>query len=124
MVRGRRGKREITMADYIERQALLKAYLDLALAKSKAAKARKGAATFQGDLFPMVELTEKEWVGLINAAPATDVVEVVRCKDCKKTDEGELAGRKFLFCTYPFAMKGGCRITDPNHFCSYGVRKN
>lgn len=64
------------MAEYIEREALLKAYLDLALAKSKAAKARKGAAVFQGDLFPMVELTEKEWVRLINAAPAADVVEV------------------------------------------------
>ena len=62
--------------EYIEREAVLKAYLDLALAKSKAAKARKGAAVFQGDLFPMVELTEKEWVGLINAAPAADVVEV------------------------------------------------
>jgi hypothetical protein len=67
------GKR---MAEYIKREALLKAYLDLALAKSKAAKARKGAAAFQGDLFPMVELTEKEWVRLINAAPTADVVEV------------------------------------------------
>lgn len=64
------------MAEYIEREELLKAYLDLALAKSKAAKARKGAAVFQGDLFPMVELTEKEWVRLINAAPTADVAEV------------------------------------------------
>ena len=64
------------MAEYIEREAVLKAYLDLVLAKSKAAKARNGAATFRGDLFPLVELTEKEWVRLINAAPAADVAPV------------------------------------------------
>lgn len=61
---------------------------------------------------------------VLDGIPTADVVEVVRCRECKKTDEGELAGQKFLFCTYPFGMKGGCMITDPNHFCAYGVRKN
>lgn len=63
-------------------------------------------------------------ISCVEAVPTIDAVPVVRCKDCKKTDEGELAGRKFLFCIYPFAMKGVCMITDPNHFCSYGERKD
>lgn len=65
------------MAEYIEREALLKAYLDFSLAKSKAAKARKGVAFFQGELYPMIEITEKEWIRLINAAPAADVAPMV-----------------------------------------------
>lgn len=101
------------MAEYIDREALLKAYLDLALAKSKAAKVRKGAAFFQGDLFPMVELTEKEWVRLINAAPTADVVEVVRCKDCKHWEDGWLG-----YCTK-------CHTAmNYDNFCSYGERRD
>ena len=66
------------MAEYIEREAVFRAYMDLCTAKSKLAKARKGAAFFQSDLLPETELTEKEWVRLIQATPAADVAPVVR----------------------------------------------
>jgi hypothetical protein len=70
------------MADLIDRQAVVKAYIDLCLAKSRLTKSRKGVAFFQSDLLPETELTDKEWMRLINAAPAVDAVEVVRCKEC------------------------------------------
>lgn len=78
----RKRKEAKMMAEYIERQALIKAYVDLCLARSRLAKSRKGAAFFQGDLLPETELTDKEWMRLINAAPTVDAVKVVRCKDC------------------------------------------
>lgn len=99
------------MSEYIERDALLKAYLDLALAKSKAAKARKGAAAFQSDLFPMVELTEKEWVGLINAASAADVVEVAHGR---WEDASDLDGVVCSVCGEDF-----CVLTNENERFKY-----
>lgn len=44
--------------------------------------------------------------------PAADVVEVVRCKDCT------IPHNKWLGCP---KMNG--LIPPPNHFCSYGVKK-
>ena len=68
------------MDEYIKRQALIKAYVDLCLARSRLAKSRKGAAFFQGDLLPETELTDKEWMRLINATPTVDAVEVRRLR--------------------------------------------
>lgn len=104
------------MAEYIEREAVLKAYLDLALAKSKAAKARKGAAAFQGDLFPIVELTEKEWVRLINAAPAADVVEVRHGR--WKLDVNPYSHRWNVKCT----NCGAWNTDEPNYCPNCGAR--
>lgn len=63
------------MAEYIEREALLKAYLDLVLAKKQGGKGQKGSGVFQSGLLPEAELTDKEWVRLTNAVPAANVVE-------------------------------------------------
>lgn len=52
--------------------------------------------------------------------PAADVVEVVRCKDCKyafMTIDGERA----RYCDM-FDSDDGV-FFDKNHFCSYGERK-
>lgn len=54
-------------------------------------------------------------------SPLTDVVKVVRCKDCKyyKTVEDIILYQKMKFCTYrpfDFAVKD-------NDFCSYGELK-
>ena len=65
------------MAEYIEREAIGKAYMDLCLAKSKLAKSRKGAAFFQSDLLPETEPTTKELFRLVMAQPAADVAPVV-----------------------------------------------
>lgn len=55
----------------------------------------------------------------LRLAPAADVVEVVRCKDCEH-----------YFCDTPYCKKhkvGYCAfdeiVKDKNHFCSYGERK-
>ena len=48
----------------------------------------------------------------INRIPAADVVEVVRCKDCKHCERG--------ICYYP---KVRYVSHDKNHFCGYGERK-
>ena len=47
-----------------------------------------------------------------NFKSAADVVEVVRCKDCKHCERG--------ICYYP---KVRYVSHDKNHFCSYGERK-
>lgn len=46
---------------------------------------------------------------LIDIAPTADVVEVVRCKDCKHR-------KKNTFCLH------NMRYEDDNGFCSYGER--
>ena len=48
----------------------------------------------------------------IKDIPSSDVVEVVRCKDCKYFDTG--------YCGIPFIGKK----VNPNYYCSYGERKD
>lgn len=53
---------------------------------------------------------------------SSDVVEVVRCKDCKKWNTRHVCG-EFIANQ---KLQGGGRsvfITEPEDFCSYGVRK-
>lgn len=64
------------MAEYIKREAIGKAYIDLCLSKSKLTKSRKGATFFQSDLLPETEPTTKELFRLVMAMPAADVAEV------------------------------------------------
>ena len=55
--------------------------------------------------------------------PTTDVVEVVRCKDCKHceiADNGKI--RKKIYCFQPAPIKQIVE-TEENRFCSYGERK-
>lgn len=52
----------------------------------------------------------------IDAMPTADVVEVVRCKDCKHSS--------FLYSCGKYMCKKGCGATKTkNDFCSYGDRK-
>lgn len=57
-----------------------------------------------------------DMLGEIAEAPTADVVEVVRCKDCKHRRESVYRS----YCLPVFGLK---RITDLNGFCSYGERK-
>jgi hypothetical protein len=50
----------------------------------------------------------------LNKLPTADVVEVVRCKDCKHLMFSDCYGE----CT-----KALFSIVSPNDFCSYGERK-
>lgn len=79
------------MADYIDRQALdVVAFTD-----------RDG--TFSGGIQWLLEY--------IDALPSADVIEVVRCKDCKHADE-------YYHCIFSAIWN------DKNHYCSQGERRN
>ena len=53
------------------------------------------------------------------AAPACDVVEVVRCKDCKHYSPDNKKGLLHSPCDRIFAMS----ICHEDSFCSFGERK-
>ena len=50
-------------------------------------------------------------------APAADVAEVVRCKDCEYF---RLNDENVPYCSNPF----GLNDPEPNGFCNYGIGKN
>lgn len=57
---------------------------------------------------------------IIQGLPSADVVEVVRCKDCKYCDTGiDEDGNHFLKCLG--WVYGGTKEDD---YCSHGVRKD
>lgn len=57
---------------------------------------------------------------LIDRHPTADVIEVVRCKDCKRCEI-----RKRVDGTYLFSCRSGCfkEVVSADHYCSYGERK-
>ena len=57
-------------------------------------------------------------INRICAAPAADVVEVVRCKDCKYWDTG------YRFCKFHGLDSMGNSAFGENGYCSYGERKD
>lgn len=97
------------MAEYIERDALLKK----ALAEIK---------EFEGvPINRLRELAEADKDGcvIVTDAPLTaDAVPVVRCKDCVWCEDQGMSG---LYCNHPDNRNPcGCR---PNDFCNDGERK-
>ena len=62
---------------------------------------------------------------MIDQEPTADVVEVVRCKDCKWYQESEiLAPNKFCFrLKHPVEDRQIGYNFSPDAFCSYGERK-
>lgn len=56
---------------------------------------------------------------LMVEAPAVDVVEVVRCKDCRFRSENDGLFKCFRG-IYSFS---GYKAVNPDDFCSYGERK-
>lgn len=85
------------MAEYIDREKLLKEV------------EMKGRWGFSGTAIYKA----------IKEAPAADVVEVVRCKDCKCGEKDEGENVLSYFCRYD-----GCAWNYGNHFCGYGERRN
>lgn len=55
---------------------------------------------------------------MIDTQPTADVVEVVRCKDCKYGEVDDADFPDQYFCN-----QNGCDWNEGNHFCSYGERK-
>ena len=58
---------------------------------------------------------KKDVINLIINLPAADVVEVVRCRDCKYHEDTHVTGFEHC-CLYDLTMRY-------NDFCSYGERK-
>ena len=54
----------------------------------------------------------------IDNAYTVDAVEVVRCKDCEFWNDGW-----FPECTMGKCKRGKPVLTEPHHYCSYGVRR-
>lgn len=94
------------MSDYIERQAVIDAiHCDITITGRQNAE--------------LVASTIGAFVDRVKAMPAADVVQVVRCKDCKH----------FYFADnrIPQEQRYVCEISGeiwkPDSFCSYGERK-
>ena len=94
------GKKVLTMAEYIEREALLR-------------EIERREALMVGDKLVSVDAMKS----FIKNRPAADVVEVVRCKDCKYFG---LNDENVPYCLNPFGLDD----PEPNGFCNYGIGKN
>ena len=93
-----------TMAEYIEREEVLKH------------KRKMSGADFGGEFWDEAVLCED-----IRKIPTADVVPVVRCKDCKyyKAQKQSVNWKnKKKYCCRVVALK-----VNENDYCSYGKRK-
>ena len=64
----------------------------------------------------------------LNFAPTIDAVPVVRCRECKhhrdkNEQEQQYLVEDILICTSPDATDDCWNAVWPDHFCSYGERK-
>ena len=73
--------------------------------------AERGKSIDELIFIPMIDVQK-----CIDATPTADVVEVVRCKDCKHT-------QKTQYGTIICLMNSALCSVDDMHFCSYGERR-
>lgn len=101
------------MAEYIEREALMKNFCGYGL--TKCVKYGNESAEQQHDSYStmmMYEIADE-----IEDAPTADVVSVIRCKERK---QGEVDDPDFPDEYYCHA---GCGWNKGNFYCAYGERK-
>ena len=72
--------------------------------------------------------TEEDVIMMIKTAPTVDAVPVVRCRECKHHRDKNEQERQYLvedilICTSPDATDDCWNAVWPDHFCSYGERK-
>lgn len=65
------------------------------------------------------EPSDCDWIAFIDKEPATDVVEVVRCRECKHSYRIDGAKEEYD-CAKISAF---AKFFPGDHFCSYGERK-
>ncbi len=106
------------MKEYIERETILQyAEKMYALAKKRVIEGNT-----ESDVWKATHETQmnerKEFVDLLQNAPAADVAEVVRCQDCKNLCVGGV---------WFGDARWGCKIlevsVDLDFFCGFGERK-
>lgn len=82
---------------------------------------RRVADTFFDTLIPCVNRA-------LDDSPTIDAVPVVRCRECKhyrdkNEHERQYLAEGVLICTSPEATDDCWNAVWPDHFCSYGERK-
>ena len=93
------------MAEYIERETLIE-------------KLNEAPAYFDsGDIRYGIDIA----TSIVIKQPTADVVEVVRCKDCKYLYCLSAIDRRFYCKHHPQGLSG-INIVEDNPFCSYGER--
>lgn len=95
------------MAEYIEREAVIDEIKDTTWYHISCQKNLvEGAACEADALYKATDI-----YNVIKSVPTADVVEVVRCKDCKNHNRPRLG-----YCSMTL-----CHV-QPDDFCSYGTR--
>lgn len=98
------------MAEYIEREALIK-YIEGDLSLCDNALSENAPITYG------CKLGLRAALGYAQAIAAADVVEVVRCKDCKHWNNG-------YCCGVPLVGDDASYVaTEETDYCSYGCAK-
>ena len=96
----------LTMAEYIEREALMRRIKEIHCAECDSYHGVRCRACWVDDT-----------LDYIDSEPAADVVEVVRCKYCKYFG---LNDENVPYCLNRFGLDD----PEPNGFCNYGIGKN
>ena len=94
------------MAEYIEREALMRRIKEIHCAECDSYHGVRCRACWVDDT-----------LDYIDSEPAADVVEVMRCKDCKYF---RLNDENVPYCFNRFGLDD----PEPNGFCNYGIGKN
>lgn len=98
------------MAEYIEREELRKVFIRYL----SAAHVQIGNSVGAG-----MRIAISSCIELLDNAPAADVVEVVRCCDCKHSREADMFGeRTVLICGKTDYVK------QPDGYCDEGRRRS
>ena len=91
-------------------------YIDADKAKEKLGIVRGAYSCFLEEDRPYYDVLS-ETIKMINEMPTADVVEAVRCKDCKYGKIDSL-----FCCEYECSVFGNSNV-EADDFCSYGERK-
>ena len=94
------------MDEYIEREALMRRIKEIHCAECDSYHGVRCRACWVDDT-----------LDYIDSEPAADVVQVVRCQDCKYFG---LNDENVPYCLNPFGLDD----PEPNGFCNYGIGKN
>ncbi len=97
----------MTMAEYIDRDAIYKAFANACTDVLERASEIEYIAGFSYELV----------IEILDNIPAADVAPVVRCKDCEHFDRNVFDFKGFKICP-----ASGMYIT-PEDYCSYAERK-
>ena len=99
-------KKVLTMAEYIEREALMRRIKEIHCTECDNYHGVRCRACWVDDT-----------LDYIDSEPAADVVQVVRCQDCEYF---RLNDENVPYCSNPFGLDD----PEPNGFCNYGIGKN